>query len=133
MIIRIFLYVIVLLGLSSCKSKSVVGAYKDAYDDFYDCRVKIEDNHTYFYSCYSHLAGGGWSYGTWDLKKQTLYFTTKALYDIIRLKNKDTLVLSLDRKPDLFKDETKNYKLLLSLYKTNRNTSAKKCPNIPTK
>lgn len=96
----IALSVILFLSIFSCKN--LAGNYKNN-TGYYNCDLHLNKDKTFLYKCYGHLYGQNWSYGYWEKKKDTLYFTREILHDTLRFPkdNFDTLVLSNDYKPKL--------------------------------
>lgn len=89
--------IVCLLIVSSCANvKTVYGTYK--HDDV---TLELKPDNTYLYEYPTHLMGKRWAYGEWKSKRDTLYFTPIAVYDTVRLKNKDSLILSENKTPDL--------------------------------
>lgn len=95
---KIYWSILFLYCFQACTS--VVGKYKNT-DDVYLYTIEISKDHTYLYTVSSHLAGDRWSYGTWTQKNNTLFLKPQPFYDTVRLKNNDTLVLSIDQKHDV--------------------------------
>ncbi|MFC7348996.1 hypothetical protein ACFQO9_19940 [Chryseobacterium zhengzhouense] len=89
--------------ISCANIPTLNGTYK-----FGECIIDLKVDSTYIYECDSHLMGKRWSYGLWKCTNDTIYFTPKVLYDTIRLKTKDTLILSENQIPELIelKDQT---------------------------
>lgn len=111
---RIFLALLLFLTLLSCRS-SLMGTYRDSgFGRYY---IKLEKDSNYRY-CYSYDTYHSFSYGTWKLKKDTISFMPAILYDTIRLKYKDSLVISIDEKADLIlqKDKVTYNSFLNSVY-----------------
>lgn len=103
--------------LLSCRSK-LIGKYKDnGLGRYY---LKLKKDKTYRY-CYSYDTYHVFSYGIWKLKKDTLFLTKKILHDTVRLKYKDSLIISTDEKADIIlqKDSITYNNFLYSLYMSN--------------
>lgn len=96
---------------------SVVGNYKNT-GGVYLYTIEINKDHTYFYTASSHLAGERWSFGTWTQKNNILFLKPQPFYDTVRLKNNDTLVLSIDKKHDLIiqRQKEKYFSVLYEIY-----------------
>lgn len=91
---------IVILVFIVVSCKSITETYTNE-NDVRKCRVELNKNNTYLFICSGHIYGTHWSYGSWNRKKDTLYFSKKYLYDTIRFLDKDTLIPSLSIKPKL--------------------------------
>lgn len=104
-----------LIMISCMHTEKIVGKYK-RNDNYNNCILNLKANNTYLYSCYSHMSGKRWSYGSWKVKKNIIFFAPELLYDTVRLRNKDTLIISENQTPELFnRKEIEEYNNLLYL------------------
>ncbi|MCX8525976.1 hypothetical protein OF897_18845 [Chryseobacterium formosus] len=114
-LINVVITLYLLIIISCTNAKEIVGEYSRS-DNYSKCILDLKSNNTYLYGCYSHLLGDNCSYGTWKIRKNTMYFMPKLLYDTIRLKNKDTLIISSNYPPELInRKDTENYNNLMYL------------------
>lgn len=108
---------IVFSFLLSCKSK-FLGTYRD--DDWgrYFIDLKKDNSYRYYYSYDTYHS---FSYGIWEQRRDTLFLTPKILYDTVRLKYKDSLIISIDEKADIIlqKDSITYNNFLYSVYMNN--------------
>ena len=96
-----FITSIVLLFLITIQHKNVEGEY---YNHF-GSKLKINRDSTFLYNWNFDLASS-WSKGKWRMKNDTIIFEVIPVFDTIRKSNvKDTLILSLDEKPELITEK----------------------------
>lgn len=80
-----------------CLSKTIVGEYYDHFGN----RLKINSDSTFIHKWNFDLASS-WTKGKWNVKHDTIYFTTIPIFDTLRLsEKKDSLILSLTEIPTL--------------------------------
>ena len=91
---------ILLLILINFKHGNVEGDYFNHFGS----KLKINSDKTFLYTWNFDVASS-WSKGMWKMKNDTIYFDVIPVYDTLRRTNlKDTLVLSIDQKPELISD-----------------------------
>lgn len=69
------------------------------YLDYFGNEIILNDDLTFKYKWHFGSAGG-WTNGTWELRKNTIYFTPVLVYDTLSIQSGDTLVLSGDEKSE---------------------------------
>ncbi|MCU7615618.1 hypothetical protein NZ698_00290 [Chryseobacterium sp. PBS4-4] len=112
---RKFIWLFIVFSiLLSCKS-NFIGKYRDNDWGRYFIDLKKDNSYRYWYSYDTYES---FSYGIWEQRKDTLFLTPKILYDTVRLKYKDSLIISIDEKADLIvqKDSIKYNNFLYSIY-----------------
>jgi hypothetical protein len=104
---NIFYVILVSWSLTSCKN-NITGVYRENDLGSYFIDLKKDSSYRYRYSYDTYHK---FSYGIWEIRKDTLFLKPKILYDTVRLKHKDSLIISLDEKPDLIlQKDNLNYK-----------------------
>ncbi len=107
--------VIIVFILMSCKN-NLLGTYENIDNHISKCKLDLNKDNTYLYICSGHLIGTHWSYGNWERKKDTLYFSKKYLYDTIRTSDKDSLIPSFDTESELIIKNNETTLFLHSIY-----------------
>lgn len=80
------------------------GNIEGEYYNHFGNKLKINSDKTFLYTWHFDLASS-WSKGKWKIKNDTIYFDVIPVYDTLRRPNlKDSLVLSIDQKPQLITD-----------------------------
>jgi len=96
---KLYLILFILLFFN-IEQKNIEGEY---YNHF-GSNLKINSDKTFIYTWNFDLASS-WSKGKWKIKNDTVYFQTIPIYDTLRRPNfKDSLVLSVNQKPELITD-----------------------------
>lgn len=91
---------ILILILLNTQHRNVEGEYNNHFGN----KLKIYSDKTFLYTWHFDLASS-WSKGKWKTKNDTIYFEVIPIYDTLRRPNlKDSLVLSIDQKPQLITD-----------------------------
>ena len=107
---------ILLLLLINGQHRNVEGEYYN----YFGSNLKINSNGTFLYNWHFDLASS-WSKGKWKMKNDTLYFEIIPILDTLRRANlKDTLLLSIDEKPELITERNGSITQFLSSGGQNR-------------
>lgn len=113
---------ILFLILINIQHESVDGKYYNHFGN----KLEINSDKTFLYTWSFDLASS-WSKGKWKMKNDTIYFEVIPVYDTLRRENlKDSLVLSIDQKPQLITDMSIVYVQALSSGGQNRQKMSSK-------
>jgi hypothetical protein len=105
-----FILSIVLLILINGQHGNVEGEY---YDNL-GTTLRINANSTFSYKWNGHNISS-WSNGKWKINNDTVYFKVIPIFDTVRKSGvKDTLILSLDEKPELITERNGSISHFLS-------------------
>ncbi len=107
---------ILFLILINGQHRNVEGEY---YNHF-GSKLKINSDSTFLYNWNFDLASS-WSKGKWKIKNDTIYFKIMPVFDTLRRTSlKDTLILSMDEKPELITERNGSITQFLSSGGQNR-------------
>lgn len=102
------------------------GNVEGEYYNHFGSKLKINTDRTFLYTWNFDLASS-WSKGKWKMKNDTIQFEVIPVFDTLRRANlKDTLVLSIDQKPQLITDMSIVYIEALSSGGQNRQKMSSK-------
>jgi hypothetical protein len=95
-----FSLLILFLFLINVQHGNVEGEYYNSFGS----KLKINTDSTFLYN-WSFDTASSWSEGKWRLKNDTIYFEIIPVFDTLRINHqKDTLLLSVNQKPELITD-----------------------------
>ncbi|MEK8181254.1 hypothetical protein WMW71_12980 [Flavobacterium buctense] len=81
------------------------GNVEGEYYNHFGSKLKINSDSTFLYTWHFDLESS-WSKGTWKMKNDTINFKVIPVFDTLRRINlKDTLILSVDEKPELITEQ----------------------------
>ena len=90
------------------------GNVEGEYYNYFGSKLKINSDKTFHYS-WNFDTASSWSKGIWKIKNDTVYFQVIPVFDTVRKQGvKDTLILSLDEKPELITESNGSIKHFLS-------------------
>jgi hypothetical protein len=74
------------------------------YADYFGRKIELKEDSTFEFTQHFDLYGS-WTHGSWSIMKDTIHFKMISIYDTAQNIDangiyKDTLILSLDRKPE---------------------------------
>ena len=111
-----FIISILLLFLINAQNEKIEGEYCNHFGS----HLKIYSNRTFLYKWNFDMTSS-WSKGNWKMKNDTIYFEVIPVYDTLRISNlKDTLLLSMDEKPELITEKNGSITQFLSSGGQNR-------------
>jgi hypothetical protein len=94
--------------------------FEGEYYDYFGSKLKINPDSTFLYEWNFDMASS-WSKGKWKINNDTIYFSVIPILDTLRIApKKDTLILSLDQKPELITDKNGSITHFLSSGGQNR-------------
>lgn len=77
------------------------GNVEGEYFNHFGSQLKINSDSTFLYNWHFDTASS-WTQGKWVMQNDTIYFKVIPVFDTLRrTQKKDTLILSIDRKPEL--------------------------------
>jgi hypothetical protein len=119
---KTFAVILLVFFFGNTNSKSVEGKYYD----YFGSKLKISSDSTFLYEWNFDLSSS-WSKGKWRISNDTIYFSIIPVFDTLRIPNKkDTLLLSVDQKPELITDKNSSIIHFLSSGGQNRQEMSSK-------